>query len=69
MGSVLLLVTIPLLANFVYGLYAGAFGALAMGYGVYKAWTITGNSVGVLLSGPHRVGTGPVAQTLGGDLR
>ena len=69
LGSMLLLlVTLPLLANFAYGLYAGAFGALAMGYGVYKAWVITGNTVGVLLSGPHRVGTGPVPQTMGGDL-
>jgi hypothetical protein len=67
MGTMLiLLVTLPLLANFAFGLYAGAFGALAMGYGVYKAWEITGNSVGVLLSGPHRVGTGPVPHTQGG---
>ena len=61
-----LFLTLPLLANFAYGLYAGGFGALAMGYGVYKAWTITGNSVGVLLSGPHRIGSGPVPQTHGG---
>ena len=65
-GAMLVLfLTLPLLANFAYGLYAGAFGALAMGYGVYKAWTITGNTVGVLLSGPHRIGTGPVPQTHG----
>ena len=65
-AMVVLFFTLPLLANFAYGLYAGGFGALAMGYGVYKAWTITGNSVGVLLSGPHRIGTGPVPQTHGG---
>ena len=64
-GMLVLFLTLPLLANFAYGLYAGAFGALAMGYGIYKAWTITGNTVGVLLSGPHRVGTGPVPQTRG----
>ena len=40
-----------------------AFGALAMGYGVYKARTITGNTVGVLISGPHRIGTGPIPRT------
>lgn len=62
---VVLFFTLPLLANFAYGLYAGGFGALAMGYGVYKAWTLTGNTVGVLLSGPHRIGTGPVPQTHG----
>ena len=65
-AMVVLFFTLPLLANFAYGLYAGGFGALAMGYGVYKAWTITGNTVGVLLSGPHRIGTGPVPLTHGG---
>ena len=65
-GTLLVLfVTLPLLANFAYGLYAGAFGALAMGYGVYKAWTITGNTVGVLISGPFRIGTGPIPDTRG----
>lgn len=67
MGTLLvLMITLPLLGNFTFGLHVGVIAIGAIGYGVYTAWEITGNSVGVLLSGPHRVGTGPVAPTHGG---
>jgi hypothetical protein len=66
MGTMLiLLLTLPLLANFAYGLYAGVIGGMAIGYGVYKAWDMTGHTVGLYITGPHRVGTGPVSHTNG----
>ena len=58
-----LLLTLPLLANFAWGMYAGTIGILAIGYGVYKAWQMTGETNALYLSGPHRVGTGPVPPT------
>jgi hypothetical protein len=60
-GWVLLLVLLPLLTAFTYGLYGGVIGLMAFIYAMRKAWDITGLGVTYAISGPHRVGEGPIA--------
>jgi len=60
-----LLFVLPLLSLFGYGLYGIGIGILALGYGVYKAWDITASGTTYQISGPFRVGTGPIPVTLG----
>jgi hypothetical protein len=62
-GVIVLVLTLPLLAGLAYGIYGAAIGLFAIGYGVFKAWEITGNAVAYSLTGPHRVGSGPIPQT------
>jgi hypothetical protein len=62
-GIVVLVLTLPLLAGLAYGIYGAAIGLFAIGYGVFKAWEITGNSVAYTVTGPHRVGSGPIPHT------
>ena len=57
---VLLLLGLPLLSLFAFGIYGAVVGLMALGYGVYKAWDITSDGVSYRLSGPFRVGTGPI---------
>jgi hypothetical protein len=60
----LLLLTLPLLAGLAYGVHGAALTLLAVGYGVYKAWAITGDATAESLTGPHKVGTGPISHTV-----
>lgn len=60
-----LLFVLPLLSLFGYGLYGIAIGILALAYGIYKAWDITASGTTYQISGPYRVGTGPIPVTLG----
>jgi len=60
-GFLLLLVALPLLTAFGYGLYGGVISLMAMAYALRKAWDITGLGVTFAISGPHRVGEGPIA--------
>ena len=61
---VMLLLTLPLLSMLAYGVYGAGIGILALGYGMYKAWDITSHGlVSYELSGPFRVGSGPIPVT------
>jgi len=63
-GAVLmLLVTLPLLSLFAYGIYGAVIGVFAFVYGMRKAWELTGQGVAFTLTGLHRVGTGPIPVT------
>jgi hypothetical protein len=64
-GLLVLLVTLPLLSLFAYGITGAVVGILGFGYGMHKAWTLTdGQGLDLQLSGPYRVGTGPIAPAL-----
>lgn len=60
-GVLVLMLTLPILANLQYGLYATGFGLLAFGYGMKKAWDLTEGGVELQVSGPFKVGEGPIA--------
>ncbi len=62
-NTLLLLFLLPILGLLAYGVYAAGIGIMALGFGIYKAWDITGQGVAHELSGPYRVGTGPIPQT------
>jgi hypothetical protein len=56
---------LPLLAMFEFGLYVAGVGLLALGFALYKAWDLTdGQGLDLVLKGPFRVGSGPIAATL-----
>jgi hypothetical protein len=56
--------TLPVLAMFEFGLYVAGVGLLALGFSLYKAWNLTdGQGLDLHLSGPHRVGSGPLQAT------
>jgi hypothetical protein len=61
-NTLLLIALLPVLGLLTYGVHAAGIGIVALGFGVYKAWDITGQGVAHELSGPHRVGTGPIPQ-------
>lgn len=65
-GAITLIVILPILGAFSYGLYAGVFGIMALGFGMKKAWELTGIVTDYHLTGPFQVGTGPIAPTVGG---
>ena len=60
----LLLLTLPLLSGLAYGVHGAALTLLGVGYGVYKAWAITGDATAESLTGPHKVGSGPISHTI-----
>jgi hypothetical protein len=60
-GAVLLMITAPILANLQYGIYAAGLGLLAFGFGMKKAWDLTEGGIELQLSGPFKVGEGPIA--------
>jgi hypothetical protein len=63
--SVFAFLILPLLAMFEFGLYAAGVGLLALGFALYKAWDLTdGQGLDLVLKGPFRVGSGPIAATL-----
>ena len=56
---------LPMLAMFEFGLYAAGVGLLALGFAMYKAWDLTdGQGLDLMLKGPFRVGSGPIAAAL-----
>ena len=65
-GVVSLLFILPILSSFAYGLYAGVFGILALGFGLKKAWELTDLVMDFELTGPFKVGQGPIAPSFGG---
>ena len=60
-GMLIMLITLPLLSIFTFGIHGAVVGVLALGYGMYKAWELTGTGVAYSLAGPYRVGQGPIA--------
>jgi hypothetical protein len=60
-GAVLMMITMPILANLQYGIYAAGLGLLAFGFGMKKAWDLTEGGIELQLSGPFKVGEGPIA--------
>jgi hypothetical protein len=60
--AIVLLFTLPLLTIFGFG---GIYGAVitlgSLGYGMYKAWDLTSGGPALEVSGPHKVGSGPIA--------
>ena len=63
--GVFAILILPMLAMFEFGLYAAGVGLLALGFALYKAWDLTdGQGLDLVLTGPFRVGSGPIAATL-----
>ena len=55
------MLTLPILANMQYGMYAAGLGLLAFAFGMKKAWDLAANGIELELSGPYKVGEGPIA--------
>jgi hypothetical protein len=64
-GAIGLLFVLPILSSFGYGLYAGVLTIFALIYGMRKAWQLTDLVTDYQLSGPFKVGQGPIAPTIG----
>lgn len=58
---VVLIFTLPLLSLFVFGIYGAVITIGAFGYGMYKAWDLTSGGAALEVTGPHKVGSGPIA--------
>jgi hypothetical protein len=63
-----LFVVLPIISSFGYGMYAGVLTIFALIYGMKRAWEMTGLVTDYELSGPFRVGTGPIDPTVGDRL-
>lgn len=59
-GIIVMMIMLPILANLQYGIYAAGLGILAMGFGMKKAWDLTEGGIELQLSGPFKVGEGPI---------
>jgi len=62
-GALLLMLVLPILGLLQYGIYAAGVGVLAFGFGMKKAWDLTEGGIELALSGPFRVGEGPIPPT------
>jgi hypothetical protein len=62
-GALLLMLILPILGLLQYGIYPAAVGLLAFGFGMKKAWDLTEGGIELALSGPFRVGEGPIPPT------
>ena len=60
LSIVMLIFVLPLLSLLTFGVYGAVVGLLALAYGIWKAWELTGKGVDYVLQGPYRVGTGPI---------
>lgn len=59
-----LFLTLPIVSAFgLWGLQAAAISLVALGVALFKAWNWTSDGVSYQVSGPHRVGTGPIPTT------
>jgi hypothetical protein len=65
-GAIGLIFILPILSSFSYGLYAGVLSIFGLGFALKKAWEMTDLVTDYHLSGPYRVGEGPIAATIGG---
>jgi hypothetical protein len=55
-----MIITLPILANLQYGIYAAALGLFAFGFAMKKAWDLTEGGIELELTGPFKVGEGPI---------
>ena len=55
-----MIITLPILANLQYGIYAAALGLFAFGFAMKKAWDLTEGGIELELRGPFNVGEGPI---------
>ena len=61
-AGVVLLFTLPLLTIFGFGgIYGAVITLTSLGYGMYKAWDLTSGGPALEVTGPHKVGSGPIA--------
>ena len=59
-NALLLMVTLPLVAPFAYGVQGAAIAYIALAFAVKKVWDMTSCPVELNLTGPFRVGRGPI---------
>jgi hypothetical protein len=60
--AIIMLFTLPLLTIFGFaGVYGAAMVLFATGYGMYKAWDLTSGGPALEVTGPYKVGSGPIA--------
>jgi len=61
---VVLFLTLPIISAFgMWGVQAAGVALLGLGFALYRAWAWTSDGVSYELTGPHRIGTGPVSTT------
>lgn len=60
---VVLFFTLPLIVALSYGIAGAGIALLAFGFAMHRAWVMTNDGVSYELSGPFRVGTGPIPTT------
>jgi hypothetical protein len=65
-GAIGLIVVLPILSSFTYGLYAGVLSIFGLVFALRKAWQLTEIVTDYELTGPFRVGEGPIAARIGG---
>jgi hypothetical protein len=61
MGAVGLIFVLPILSSFSYGIYGGVFSIFGLVFALRKAWQLTEIVTDYELTGPFRVGEGPIA--------
>ncbi len=67
-GGIELILILPIIGSFLsYGPYAAAMSILALGFAMRKAWQMTDLITDYELTGPFRVGEGPIAPKFGGE--
>jgi hypothetical protein len=65
-GALGLIFVLPILSSFTYGLYAGVFSIFGLVFALRKAWQLTEIVTDYELTGPFKVGDGPIAARIGG---
>jgi hypothetical protein len=63
-GAIGLIFVLPILSSFSYGLYGGVASIFALGFAMRKAWQLTELVTDYELSGPFKVGDGPIASRI-----
>jgi hypothetical protein len=67
LGVIELIILLPIISSFLsYGPYAAAMSLLALGFAMRRAWQLTELVTDYDLTGPFRVGEGPIAAKFGG---
>jgi hypothetical protein len=66
-GAFALLFILPIMSSFSYGLYAGVFSILGLAFAMKRAWQMTDLVTDYQLTGPYKVGEGPIAPKFGGS--
>ncbi len=64
-GALVLLVMLPIMSAFWYGIYAGVLSIFGMIWAMKRAWDLTALVTDYELTGPYNVGEGPIAPTIG----